>query len=161
MKGVPEVYTVLDWYAIDGDKVVFRMQNRRDNPDTEGPPYFDFPGLSVITYAGDGLWSAEEDYWDRDGARRTTGDYVAACKRAGATTPEQRMLRRHWPDGPAWTCTDAAPAPSWLGRDDLPGITKPAELRALLARGLTAAALRPQPKENSPWRSTWSPGPPA
>jgi SnoaL-like domain len=135
MKGVPEIYTVLDWYAIDGDRVVFRMQNRRDNPDGEGPPYFDFPGLSVLTYAGDGLWCAEEDYWDRDGARRTTGEYVAACRRAGVTTPEERMRRGHWPDGPDWARTDAPPSPSWLTRDELPGITRPGELRALLARG--------------------------
>ncbi len=46
----------------------------------------------------------------------------------------ERMTRRHWPDGPDWTRTDAPPVPSWLGRDDLPGITKPRELRALLGR---------------------------
>jgi hypothetical protein len=134
MKGVPEVYTVLDWYAIEDEKVIFRMENRRDNPDTEGPPYFDFPGLSVLWYAGGGLWAAEEDYWDRSGARRTTTEYQAACERAGADTPRSRMLRRHWPDGPDWARTDAPPRPSWLGRDDLPGITKPRELGDLLAR---------------------------
>ena len=32
MKGVPEIYTVLDWYTIDGDTVVFHCENRRDNP---------------------------------------------------------------------------------------------------------------------------------
>jgi len=135
MKGVPEIYTVLDWYAIDDDKVTFHMQNRRDNPDpNEGPPYFDFPGLSVIWYAGDGLWLAEEDFWDRTGARATTGEYHAACERAGATTPESRMTRRYWPDGPDFARTDAEPKPSWLGMDDIPGITKPRELRELLAQ---------------------------
>ena len=54
MGGVPEIYTVLDWYTIENEKVVFHMQNRRDNPDPDGPPYFDFAGLSVATYAGDG-----------------------------------------------------------------------------------------------------------
>ena len=57
MGGVPEIYTVLDWYTIENEKVVFHMQNRRDNPDPDGPPYFDFPGLSVATYAGDGKWA--------------------------------------------------------------------------------------------------------
>ena len=56
MLGVPEIYTVLDWYVIDDDKVVWALQNRRDNPDPDGPDYFDFPGLSVAWYAGDGRW---------------------------------------------------------------------------------------------------------
>jgi hypothetical protein len=132
MKGVPEIYGVLDWYTIDGDRVVFRIFNRRDNPSAEGPPYFDFPGLSVLTYAGDGLWSSEEDYWDRDGARRTAADYAAACERAGVTTPEQRMTRRHWPAAPEWARTDAPPRPSWTRSDDVPQVVRPRELRALL-----------------------------
>lgn len=144
MKGVPEIYTVLDWYVIDGDRVVFRMFNRRDNPGTDGPAYFDFPGLSVITYAGGGRWSSEEDYWDRTGARSTSIEYAEACRRAGATTPQSRLLRRHWPDGPVWARTDRAPRPSWLGRTDLPAITKPRELRDLLAgAGSSARASRP------------------
>lgn len=132
MKGVPEIYTVLDWYVVDGNVVVWRYQNRRDNPDDEGPPYWDFPGLSVAHYAGDGLWASEEDYWDRTGARRTSEEYAAACERAGAHRPEDRLLRRHWPDAPHWARTDREPEPSWLSRDDITGITKPRELRELL-----------------------------
>jgi hypothetical protein len=132
MKGVPEIYTVLDWYTIDDATVVFRCLNRRDNPSDEGPAYWDFPGLSVLTYAGDGLWSAEEDYWDRGGARRTAQEYAAACERAGNPSPRERMTRRHWPEGPAWARIDQPPAPSWLERDDIPAITKPRELRDLL-----------------------------
>ena len=132
MKGVPEIYTILDWYTIDDGVVTFHCQNRRDNPDrTEGPAYWDFPGLSTIWYAGDGKWRAEEDFWDRTGARTTSVEYAAACERAGAHTPESRMLRGHWPDGPAWARTDRAPSPSWIG-SDLPAITKPRELRELL-----------------------------
>lgn len=134
MKGVPEIYTVLDWYAIDGNRVIFHCQNRRDNPGDDDPAYFDFPGLSVITYAGDGLWSSEEDYWDRDGARRTAHAYAAACERAGATTPESRTLRKHWPDSPAWARTDAPPKPSWVGQNHIPNVVRPSELRALLGR---------------------------
>jgi hypothetical protein len=135
MKGVPEIYTVYDWHAIEDDVVVFHCQNRRDNPSSEGPEYWDFPGLSVIRYAGDGLWASEEDYWDRDGARRTSVEYAAACERAGAFDSMQRMTRRHWPtNGPDWARTSRPPKPSWLGRDDLPGITKPKQLYALLGR---------------------------
>jgi hypothetical protein len=139
MKGVPEIYTILDWYTIDNEKVTFHCQNRRDNPGADGPRYWDFPGLSVLWYAGDGLFAAEEDFWDRTGARNTSIEYVAACERAGATKPAQRMLRGHWdsadfPDSPAWARTELAPSPSWLKRPELPGITKPRELRELLGR---------------------------
>jgi hypothetical protein len=133
MKGVPEIYTVLDWYTIQDDVVVFHCQNRRDNPDGEGPPYWDFPGLSVLRYAGDGLWASEEDYWDRTGARVTSTEYAAACQRAGVTEPLDRMTRKHWPAGPSWARTDAPPHPSWLGRDEVPPITRPSALAALLA----------------------------
>jgi hypothetical protein len=133
MKGVPEIYGIYEWHVIEGDTVVFKVQNRRDNPDGAGPPYFDFPGLSVLRYAGDGLWASEEDYWDRDGARRTSIEYAAACERAGIREPLERMTRRHWPDGPAWARHDTAPSPSWLERDELPGITRRKELEALLA----------------------------
>jgi hypothetical protein len=133
MKGVPEIYTVLDWFAVDDEKVVFRCLNRRDNPDESGPAYFDFPGLSVLWYAGDGLWAAEEDYWDRDGARRTSIEYAEACTRAGVSTPDQRMTRRYWPEEPSWAGRREPPAPSWLGHDEIEPITKPRQLRELLS----------------------------
>ena len=97
MGGVPEIYTVLDWYTIDDGVVCFHMQNRRDNPDPEGPPYFDFPGLSTLWYAGDGRWLAEEDFWDLNGARRTAKLYAEACAKTGITEPEQRMTRSTGP----------------------------------------------------------------
>lgn len=132
MAGVPEIYTVLDWYMIDGDKVVWSMQNRRDNPDPEGPPYFDFPGLSVAEYAGDGRWRSEEDYWDLRGARSTAAAYAEA---SAAVQPDlaTKMSRRFWPAGPSWARLDATAAPSWLDRPSITPITKPAELRAILA----------------------------
>ena len=132
MGGVPEIYTVLDWYTIDDGVVCFHMQNRRDNPDPDGPPYFDFPGLSTLWYAGDGRWSAEEDFWDLNGARRTAKLYAEACAKTGVTEPEQRMTRQHWPASPEWACSDSLPEPSWLD-GDVPGVTRPSELAALLA----------------------------
>ena len=75
------MYTVLDWYTIEDATVVFHMQNRRDNPDPDGPPYFDFAGLSVATYAGDGKWAGEEDFWD-------------LSARGGPPPPTPRRARR-------------------------------------------------------------------
>ncbi|MBW2495855.1 MAG: nuclear transport factor 2 family protein [Deltaproteobacteria bacterium] len=132
MAGVPEIYTVLYWYVIDDEMVVWKLQNRRDNPDPDGPPYFDFPGLSVARYAGDGLWSYEEDYWAVNGARETAQLYAQACEKMG-TSREERLTRRYWPAGPAFARTDAAPHPCWLDLPDVQPITKPRELRELLA----------------------------
>ena len=53
MAAYPELYTVYEWHMIDGDRVVFYAQNRRDNPEPDKPP-MDFPGLTVLHYAGDG-----------------------------------------------------------------------------------------------------------
>jgi hypothetical protein len=131
MAGVPEIYTVLDWYMIDGDRVVWHLQNRRDNPDPDGPPYFDFAGLSVAEYAGDGRWSHEEDYWDVKGARETARLYADAVARTGATL-EDRLTRRHWPAGPPFARSSAPPSPSWLGKRGIRPITKPRELREIL-----------------------------
>jgi hypothetical protein len=130
MKGVPEIYGVYEWHIIEGDRVVFHYQNRRDDP-TDPDRWFDFAGLSVLTYAGDGLWSVEEDFWDAGGARRTATAYADACRRAGIVDSMDRLSRRHWGDGPAWARGPAEPRPSWLDRNDTP-ITRPSELRRLL-----------------------------
>src|SRR5207253_6365969 len=128
MAEAPKSYTVLKWYMVAGDKVVWRPQNPRDNPTPKGPPYFDFTGLSVAQYAGDGRWCYEEDYWDVRGARSTAEAYAAACRK---TDPDLRTMlsRRYWPDGPEWARLDGPANPSWLGRSDIRPITKPRELR--------------------------------
>ena len=124
MAGVPEIYTVLEWYAIDGDKVVWSLQNRRDNPDPDGPPYFDFPGLSVAWYAGDGRWAGEEDYWGREGRARS--------HRAG--------VRRRVPRRPASAGTSGSAA-SVLGRATAPEWARDARSRRR-RRGSAAPTLR-------------------
>lgn len=142
MAGVPEIYTVLDWYAIDDDVVTFHCQNRRDNPDPNAaalgePDYWDFAGLSVLWYAGDGLWRGEEDFWDLRGARTTAAAYATTCSRVGADSTEARLTRRFWPtDGPAWARTSQQPQPSWLEQPDLVPLTRPSQLDALLAERL-------------------------
>jgi ketosteroid isomerase-like protein len=90
----PELYTVYEWHKVDGDDVVVLMQNRRDNPDPDGPPYFDFPSISVYRYGGDGRFSSERDYRD-------------ACARHDPDHPSRRS-RLHWPEGPPW----ARPSPT-------------------------------------------------
>lgn len=138
MAGVPEIYTILDWYTIDDDVVTFHCQNRRDNPDPDAashgePPYWDFPGLSTVWYAGDGKWRGEEDFWDLRGARTTSAAYRTAADRVGAQSVEQRLSRRFWPtDAPDWARTSQRPQPSWLEQSGIQPITRPSELNLLL-----------------------------
>src|SRR2546427_10203760 len=63
MEKYGEIYTAYEWHVVDPEagRVVFYMQNRRDHPGGRGT--IDFPGISVLEYAGNGRWKSEEDYW--------------------------------------------------------------------------------------------------
>ncbi len=97
----PELYTAYQWHVVDGNQVVALAQNRRDNPDPDGPAYFDFPSVSIFTYGGSGLWSAERDYWSLAEAVDIGRRYREACERHDPEHP-QRRSRRHWPASPDW-----------------------------------------------------------
>ena len=95
--------------------------------------YLDFSGLSTARYAGDGMWDFEEDYWDVQGARTTAAQFADACRKMG-TTDEQKLSRKHWPAGPAFARMDTTQGdPHWLRLTGIHRITKPRELRELLA----------------------------
>ena len=85
------------------------MQNRRDNPEPGAPP-IDFPGMTVLQYAGDGKFSLEEDFWSLPEGTETLKRYSAACKQfdpdfraqahartTGATVPSGRRVRPRTP----------------------------------------------------------------
>jgi hypothetical protein len=97
----PELYTAYQWHVVDGNQVVALMQNRRDNPDPDGPPTIDFPSVSIFEYAGDGLWSAERDYWNMAEAVDCLRRYREACQRHDPEHPSRRS-RLHWPESPDW-----------------------------------------------------------
>jgi len=61
---VPGAYTVYEWHTVDAGagRVIVYMQNRRDHP--SGKEVIDFPGVTLLDYAGGGLWNREEDFWD-------------------------------------------------------------------------------------------------
>jgi SnoaL-like protein len=100
MNRFPELYTFYEWHMIDGDRVVMYMQNRRDHPDPSQPP-IDFPGISVLTYAGDGQWSSEEDYWAYGAAVNAQKAYAEAAAKFDPDHASKRT-RNHWPDDPFW-----------------------------------------------------------
>ena len=97
-----ELYTVYEWHTIDEEKgrLIFSMQNRRDHPSGTGT--IDFPGITILDYAGGGLWRREEDYWAVPAARRSGEEYAEACKQHDPDH-KQKKTRLNWGDGPDWT----------------------------------------------------------
>jgi hypothetical protein len=77
-----DVHGVLNWYVVKGDRVVFDMTNRIYHPDPTQPP-LDFAGLTVLQYAGDGLFGYEEDYWDAKASEVVYREFMSAVERCG------------------------------------------------------------------------------
>jgi hypothetical protein len=104
-----ELYTVYEWHMVDPalGRVVVYMQNRRDHPSGEGT--LDFPGVTILDYAGGGKWKREEDYWAGPAAAQTTTDYEAARRQHDKGHRDKRT-RRDWGNGPDWT---KGPASYW------------------------------------------------
>ena len=100
MAAYPEIYTYYEWHAIDGDRVFVYMQNRRDNPEPGGAP-IDFPGVTLLDYAGDGKWKSEEDFWAVPASQKAQAEYEKACAAHDPDHPK-RMTRQNWPAEPAW-----------------------------------------------------------
>ena len=88
-----DVHAVLDWYLVKGRRVVLSMQNRYYSPDPD-QPHIDFAGLTVLEYAGDGLFGYEEDYWDLAGAKRAHEQFSAEVERCGGKGLENGRYER-------------------------------------------------------------------
>ena len=97
-----EIYTAYEWHSVDPEagRVMVYMQNRRDHPSGRG--VIDFPGITILDYAGNGLWKREEDFWAVPGATRATEEYEAARKQFDRDH-RRKMTRRDWGNGPDWT----------------------------------------------------------
>lgn len=97
-----ELYTAYEWHIVDAasGRVVVYMQNRRDHPSGQGT--IDFPGITILQYAGNNRWSREEDYWAVPRAHATVEEYAAACTQFDPQH-KQKQTRLDWGNGPAWT----------------------------------------------------------
>lgn len=97
-----EIYTAYEWHVVDDERgrVVFYVQNRRDHPSGKGT--CDFPGVSILEYAGNGKWKREEDYWAVKAREVAMKEYEEACRRFDPEHP-RKATRFDWNDGPAWT----------------------------------------------------------
>jgi hypothetical protein len=97
-----ELYTAYAWHTVDeaAGRVIVYMQNRRDHPSGTGT--IDFPGITILDYAGNNRWSREEDYWAVPRAYASVEEYAEACKKFDPEHREKRT-RKHWGTGPEWT----------------------------------------------------------
>lgn len=97
-----EIYTAYDWHVVDPEhgRVIVYMQNRRDRPG--GGPPVDFPGITLLDYAGDGLWKKEEDFWSLRGREIAMKEYEEACAQYDPGHPK-KGTRLDWGSGPEWT----------------------------------------------------------
>lgn len=101
MEQYGEIYGVYDWHTVQPNgRVVFRMTNRRDHPSGQGS--FDFPGITILQYAGNGKWSKEEDYWAEKLGIQQFQEYGAALKKFDPDHRNKRT-RSDWGNGPDWT----------------------------------------------------------
>jgi len=117
MGAAPQVYTVLLWYVIEGDRVAYKVLNRADNPEPGQPP-IDFPSYQFIQYAGDGKWRSEEDVWLLAEMKRFAAAYAEAEDRFPQTL-QQKLSRADWGPWVDWARPHPGhdASPSWLHRD--------------------------------------------
>jgi ketosteroid isomerase-like protein len=118
MGAAPHVYSVLVWYVIDGERVVYMIVNRADSPEPGAPP-LDFPSLQIIEYAGDGKWRWEEDIWLMDEMKSFVKRYALAAAEFPQTL-EQKLSRRDWGPWVPWArpAENHVARPSWFTRDN-------------------------------------------
>lgn len=117
MGAAPMVYTVLKWYVIDGDRVVYECLNRADNPQS-GAPAIEFSSFQIVDYAGGGRWSREEDIWVKAEMKRFAQSYREA-ELAHPQSLEDKLSRADW--GPWVDWARPRPGhrarPSWYGKE--------------------------------------------
>jgi predicted SnoaL-like aldol condensation-catalyzing enzyme len=77
MKEYPAMTLWIDWSIIDGDRIGFYIWNNLPDPTGEGKR-FGFPNTTFITYAGDGKWSEELDFYNPPQADKAVGAWMKA-----------------------------------------------------------------------------------
>jgi ketosteroid isomerase-like protein len=77
MADFPSMSLEIDWWVIDDDRVFFYIWNHLPDPAGGGESY-SFPNVTILHYAGDGLWDHEEDFYNPADANRVVGAWLKA-----------------------------------------------------------------------------------
>ncbi len=67
----------IEWLVIDGNRIVYKWQNRLPGQRPDGG-YYEFAGLTVVVYAGNGQFSYQEDIYNADELRSVLDDWQKA-----------------------------------------------------------------------------------
>jgi hypothetical protein len=72
MEPVPMMYFPVEWYMIDGNRVVTYIWQQMPDP-KGGDAVYRFGNVTILEYAGDGLWSFQEDIYNTREAQAVIG----------------------------------------------------------------------------------------
>ncbi|MFI5397470.1 MAG: YybH family protein [Candidatus Binatia bacterium] len=71
----------VEWVAIDGNRIVHKWQNRLPGQRPDGT-YYEFAGITVMLYAGNGMFSFQEDFYNQYELDKVLKEWSAAQSRA-------------------------------------------------------------------------------
>jgi ketosteroid isomerase-like protein len=81
MQPVPMMEFPVEWYVVDGDRVVYYpwqvLPDPRAEADRAGET-FRFGCVTILGYAGDGLWSYQEDLYNPSEGQEVVKRWLAA-----------------------------------------------------------------------------------
>ena len=69
----------VEWVNIDGNRVVHKWLNRLPGKRPDGT-YYEFAGITVMEYAGNGTFSFQEDMYNRHETDKVLAEWEAAQK---------------------------------------------------------------------------------
>ncbi len=89
----------VSWYSIDTDKgwVITEIMNRMKDPGDGA--VIERPCITILKYAGDGLWSCEEDAYNPMNFLPMVREYVERCQNCGTLSDDGVAFAKNmgWP----------------------------------------------------------------
>jgi limonene-1,2-epoxide hydrolase len=76
----------VEWLAIDGNRVIHKWQNRLPGRRADGSCY-EFAGISISEYAGDGRFSFQEDIYNWEESLKVLKEWAADQERSQTQGP--------------------------------------------------------------------------
>lgn len=77
MKPVPMMYFPVDWFMIEGNRVSSYIWQQMPDP-KGGDEIYRFGCVTILEYAGDGLWSFQEDVYNPNDATKMMTRWMEA-----------------------------------------------------------------------------------
>ena len=77
MKPVPMMQFPVEWHVVEGERVVFYPWQVFPDP-KGGDEIYRFGCVTILDYAGDGLWSRQEDLYNPREAEQVVQSWISA-----------------------------------------------------------------------------------